>query len=55
VEEARARIAVHAHAAEHAADPARRIAHLEAVALLAEEGLGDAVLAMQTYDPCSSG
>ena len=49
-DEARARIAVHTHAAEHTRDPGRRIAHLEAVALLQEEMLGDASLAAATYE-----
>jgi serine/threonine protein kinase len=48
--QARARLAVHAHAAGHAADPARRIAHLEAIALLQEERLGDDVGAIETYE-----
>jgi len=48
--EARARIAVHAHAAEHSRDPGRRIAHLEALALLQEEMLGDPALAATTYE-----
>jgi tetratricopeptide (TPR) repeat protein len=47
---AQARIAVHAHGAEHAPDPARRIAHLEAIALLQEEALGDAMAAAATYE-----
>ena len=50
VSEARARVAVHAHAAEHATDQARRIAHLEAVALLTEEMLGEPTLAANTYE-----
>jgi hypothetical protein len=50
VAEARARIAVHAHAAEHATDPARRVAHLETVALLTEEMLGAPALAAKTYE-----
>jgi hypothetical protein len=49
-DEARARIAVHTHAAEHALDPARRVAHLEAVALLAEEALFDPALAASTFE-----
>jgi serine/threonine protein kinase len=48
--EARARVAVHAHAAEHSVDPARRIAHLEAIALLEEETLGDTLRAAGTYE-----
>jgi tetratricopeptide (TPR) repeat protein len=47
---AQARIAVHAHGAEHAPDPARRIAHLEAIALLQEEALGDPMAAAATYE-----
>lgn len=47
--EARARIAVHAHAAEHSADATRRIAHLETLALLEELLLADPALAMATY------
>jgi len=47
---AQARIAVHAHGAEHAPDPARRIAHLEAIALLQEEALGDPMAAASTYE-----
>jgi len=50
VEEARARIAVHLLAAEHAADAARRVAHLEAAALLQEERLDDAPAAAATYE-----
>jgi serine/threonine protein kinase/tetratricopeptide (TPR) repeat protein len=50
IAEARARIAVHAHAAEHAEDPRRRIAHLEAIALLEEESIGDAPRAAATYE-----
>jgi tetratricopeptide (TPR) repeat protein len=50
VEEVRARIAIHAHAAEHARDPARRLAHLEAIALLQEERLSDAPAAASTYE-----
>jgi tetratricopeptide (TPR) repeat protein/tRNA A-37 threonylcarbamoyl transferase component Bud32 len=48
--EARNRIAVHAHAAEHAPDPLRRIAHLEAVALLQDEMLGEPALVVATYE-----
>ncbi len=48
--EARARIALHAHAAEHATDDARRVAHHDAVALLTEEILGDAALAVTAYE-----
>ncbi len=48
--EARARIAIHAHAADHATDGARRVAHLEAVALLNEEMLGDFIAAATTYE-----
>ncbi len=48
--EGRARIAVHAHAAEHAMDDARRVAHLEAIALVQEEMLGDAAAAVATYE-----
>ena len=48
--EGRARIAVHAHGAEHATDDARRVAHLEAIALLQEEMLGDAPAAAATYE-----
>lgn len=47
---AQARIAAHAHGAEHAPDPARRIAHLEAIALLQEEALGDPMAASATYE-----
>ena len=50
VVEARARIAVHAHAAAHAEDPARRLAHLETVALLTEELLGSPALAATAYE-----
>lgn len=50
VASAQARIAAHAHGAEHAPDPARRIAHLEAVALLQEEALGDPMAAAATYE-----
>jgi serine/threonine protein kinase len=46
----RERIAVHAHAAEHAADVATRVAHLESIALLQEEWLGDAVAAIATFE-----
>jgi serine/threonine-protein kinase len=46
----RERIAVHAHAAEHATDAARRVAHLESIALLEEEWLGDPVAAIATYE-----
>jgi len=49
IAQARARIAVHAHAAEHAVDPARRVAHLEAIALLEEELTGDAARAADAY------
>ncbi|MCL2448389.1 MAG: protein kinase [Polyangiaceae bacterium] len=47
---ARERIAVHAHAADHAPDRHRRTAHLLAVAILAEDCLGDAPSAMATYE-----
>ena len=50
VDEARAKIALHAHAAEHAADAERRLAHLETVALLTEELLGDEALAVSAYE-----
>ncbi len=50
VDEVRARIAVHEHAAEHASDAARRIAHLEAIALLQEELLADPAAAAATYE-----
>jgi serine/threonine-protein kinase len=50
LDQVRARIAVHEHAAEHAIDPARRIAHLEAIALLQEELLGDPAAAAKTHD-----
>jgi cellulose synthase operon protein C len=45
-----ARIAAHAHGAEHAPDPARRVAHLEAIAVLQEELLGDVPAAAATYE-----
>jgi cellulose synthase operon protein C len=45
-----ARIAAHAHGAEHAPDGARRVAHLEAIAALQEEILGDAAAAAATYE-----
>jgi serine/threonine protein kinase len=48
--EAAARVAAHAHAAEHAADPVRRVAHLESIALLQQEVLGDARAAASTYE-----
>ena len=48
--EAGARVAAHAHAAEHAADPVRRVAHLEAIAVLQQEVLGDARAAATTYE-----
>jgi tetratricopeptide (TPR) repeat protein/tRNA A-37 threonylcarbamoyl transferase component Bud32 len=48
--EARARIAVHAHAAEHATDDARRLAHLERVALLEEDVMGDWHRALAVYE-----
>ena len=50
VTEVRARIGVHAHAAEHAVDPARRVAHLEAMALLEEEMLGAPGQAKALYE-----
>src|SRR6185312_1090196 len=50
VAETTARIAAHAHAAEHAADGARRVAHLEAIAVLQQEVLGDARAALGTYE-----
>ncbi len=49
-DDVRARIAVHSQAAEQTGDPARRIAHLEAVALLQEELLSDAAAAAATYE-----
>ncbi|HTB73353.1 MAG TPA: protein kinase [Polyangiaceae bacterium] len=48
--ETNARIAAHAHGAEHASDESRRIAHLEAIAVLQEEMLGDAQAAASTYE-----
>jgi serine/threonine protein kinase len=45
-----ARIAAHAHGAEHAPDGARRVAHLEAIAALQEEILGDPAAAAVTYE-----
>ncbi|HEX3770282.1 MAG TPA: protein kinase [Polyangiaceae bacterium] len=48
--DARARIAVHAHGAAHATDVVRRVAHLEAIASLEEELLGDAVAAAAAYE-----
>jgi protein kinase-like protein len=48
--EAHQRIAAHMHGAEHAADGARRIAHLEAIAVLQEEMLGDSRAATATYE-----
>ncbi len=48
--EASARIAVHAHGVEHAPDDARRVMHLEAIALLQDEMLGDAPAAAATYE-----
>lgn len=48
-DEARAKIALHRHAAEHAPDDERRVAHLEVVALLEEEALGEPGLAAMTY------
>ncbi len=50
IAEARARIAVHVHAAEHAVDPARRLAHLEAIALLEEEMIGAPARAVAAYE-----
>ncbi len=50
VDEASARIALHRHAAEHATDSERRIAHLEVAALLEEEELGDASMAANTHE-----
>lgn len=50
LEEARGRIAVHRHAAEHASELERRIAHLEVAALLEEEELADPSLASATYE-----
>jgi tetratricopeptide (TPR) repeat protein len=50
ITEARARVTVHAHGAEHAGDPQRRIAHLEAIALLEEETIGDAARAAAVYE-----
>jgi serine/threonine-protein kinase len=47
---ARARIAVHAHAADHAGDRAQRAAHLFAVGVLEEDALDDPRLAMTTYE-----
>ncbi|HEX8795999.1 MAG TPA: hypothetical protein VF765_33850 [Polyangiaceae bacterium] len=47
---ARARIAAHAHGAEHAPDPARRIAHLESIAVLQEEAICDPMAAAATYE-----
>jgi cellulose synthase operon protein C len=48
-DEALARIAVHAHAAEHSFDDGRRVAHLETMARLEEEALGDPARASRTY------
>ncbi len=48
--ELRARVALYAHAADHADDPARRVAYLEKVALLWEEALGEAAVAAKTYE-----
>jgi len=48
--EVRARIAAHAHGAAYAPDAVRRVAHLEGVALLQEEMLGDAAAAAATYE-----
>ena len=48
--ETNARIAAHAHGAENVPDGARRVAHLEAIAVLQEEILGDAHAAAATYD-----
>ncbi len=48
--EAHQRIAAHMHGAEHAADGARRVAHLEAIAVLQEEMLGDSRAATATYE-----
>jgi serine/threonine protein kinase len=48
--ETAARIAVHAHGAEHAPDAARRVAHLEAMAVLQEELLSDPHAALGTYE-----
>ena len=45
-----ARIAAHAHGAENAPDAARRIAHLEAIAVLQEELLRDPRAAATTYE-----
>ncbi len=50
VAEARARIAIHAHGVEHATDGGRRLMHLEAIALLQGETLGDAMAAAATYE-----
>ncbi len=50
IAEARERISVHAHAAEHARDSNRRIAHLEAIALVEEETIGDAPRAAAIYE-----
>jgi serine/threonine protein kinase len=46
----RARIAAHAHGAAHAPDVVRRVAHLEAIALLQEELVGDVASAAATYE-----
>ncbi len=48
--EVRARISVHAHAAEHSADQARCVAHLEAIAVLEEEIAADPARAMVAYE-----
>ena len=48
--ETSARIAAHAHGAENAPDEARRVAHLEAIAVLQEEVLGDPQAAAATYE-----
>jgi serine/threonine protein kinase/tetratricopeptide (TPR) repeat protein len=50
VAEARALIAVHAHAAQHAIDDPRRVVHLEAMALLEEGTIGDPSRAATLYE-----
>jgi cellulose synthase operon protein C len=46
----RARIALYAHAADRVADPARRLAYKEKIALLWEEVLGEHTLAAKAYE-----
>lgn len=49
LDEVRARVALHRHAAENVTDVERRVAHLTAVATLFEEIAGDVAAALSTY------